>query len=194
MNSKVNIIIILEKNFILRRKIEKIMFWKRTVNANFVMILSVILLLCAVAGFFGFYAHSAQGYGGQYAESASNILDKGIDTVSGWGVIFGTLGAAAMTIATGAFYLLMGLLLFYAIIMLILLIIARCVYRNEGGRLLAYRILMGIEYVLILLLVWIMWGIFNSTYSFLTLILSLIFLALTIWSMVNTYSSRIRQY
>lgn len=170
------------------------MFWKRPVNINFITILTVVLLLSVVAGLCGKAGYDYQDAASQAHGYAADILEKGADTVSGWGVIFGELGAGTMMLASGIMFLVMFTLLVVAFGMLVPLVIARCVYQNHGGRLLAYRILMGVVYAVMLILIISIISIFISSPSVLLLIIIFVLSGITVWNMVNTYSARIRRY
>lgn len=161
------------------------MFWKRPVNVNFVMILIVILILCGIAGLMGLTAYITWGYGTEAA---------GESNISNWATSLATVSLATVIVVAWFMFILTALLFIYAAVMLALLIIARCVYRNQGGRLLAYRILMGIVYGMIFLLIIGMVFMFVTAVPLVVFTLTLIFLSLTIYSMVNTYSARIKRY
>lgn len=170
------------------------MFWKRPVNVNFITMLAVVLLLFIGAGFFGKIGSDYQDIANDAHRYAEDILEKGADTVSGWGVIFGEIGAGTVMLASGIMFLFMLFLLFFAFAMLVPLIIARCVYKNQGGRLLAHRILMGVVYAMSWILIFVLFSLFTSSPSVLLFITLLVLSGITIWNMVNTYSARIRQY
>lgn len=163
-------------------------------NINFITILTVVLLLSVVAGLCGKAGYDYQDAASQAHGYAADILEKGADTVSGWGVIFGELGAGTMMLASGIMFLVMFTLLVAAFGMLVPLVIARCVYKNHGGRLLAYRILMGVVYAVMLILIISIFSIFTSSPSVLLFIVLLALSGITVWNMVNTYSARIRRY
>lgn len=163
-------------------------------NINFITILIVVLLLFVVAGLCGKASSDYQDAASQAHGYAADIREKGVDTVSGWGVIFGELGAGTMMLASGIMFLVMITLLVIAFAALVPLVIARCVYKNHGGRLLAYRILMGVVYAVLLILIISIFSIFTSSPSVLMLIILFVLSGITVWNMVNTYSGRIRRY
>lgn len=170
------------------------MFWKRPVNINFITMLTVVLLLLVGAGLCGKASSEYQDAASQTHGYAADILEKGVDTVSGWGVIFGEIGAGTMMLVSGIMFLVMFIMLVIAFAILVPLVIARCVYKNHGGRLLAYRILMGVVYAVMLILIISIFSIFTSSPSVLLLIVLLVLSGITVWNMVNTYSGRIRRY
>lgn len=170
------------------------MFWKRPVNINFITMLTVVLLLFVVAGFCGKAGYDYQDVASQAHGDAADILENGVDTVSGWGVIFGELGAGTMMLASGIMFLVMFTLLVFAFAILVPLVIARCVYKNHGGRLLAYRILMGVVCAVMGILIISIFSFFTSSPSVLLLFILFVLSGITVWNMVNTYSARIRRY
>lgn len=55
----------------------------------------------------------------------------------------------------------------------ILLLIARLIYRNTGGRLLAYRIIMGVEYVFLSLLILLLFSMMTGSLTSIVYLLPL---------------------
>lgn len=115
--------------------------------------------------------------------------------MSGWGTLFtgfaGLTGALLM-IVCWTVAITMSVM---AVLIFIPLLAARLVYRNTGGRLLAYRILMGIDYFLLTLLTLLFCSVWLEdilgAIFFLPFILVLI--AIIVVNMVNTYSDRIKR-
>lgn len=126
------------------------------------------------------------------SDISSTLQDsQDVDDVEGYGVI-----ASGVGYSFGVFVALVagvvGILgIGYGIILTIFLVIARIVYGQTKGRIIAYRILMGIDYVLLsILVILISIGIINSfsTIMFLIDLYLIIILAICIR---NTYTKRI---
>ena len=83
-----------------------------------------------------------------------------------------------------------------AALLFIPLLTARLVYRNTGGRLLAYRIIMGVEYFFLSLfaLLLLVMTVGNVLSAIILIPFSLIMIAIIAVNMVNTYSDRIKRY
>ena len=137
--------------------------------------------------------------------SADHDYYDEIEDISGYallaknfGVLLGAFGVAillAVAIALGL----------YAFLLFLFALIAKLVYRPEGGRLMAYRILMTIEYLFQGGIAYFLGGTTidiiseghltqnDITYCIVMIILTLTTIGLILYSAVNTYSSKIKQ-
>ena len=80
----------------------------------------------------------------------------------------------------------------YAFLLFLIALIARLVYAGKGGRLVAYRILMTVEYLLQFLLIVCMVFSLIEVFMIKIFILTLLILAGLVFSAMNTYSKKIR--
>ena len=181
----------------------------KRVTINFILsMIFVVGLAIAIAG----YLNNQRVINDAIEQVTADINDleddvAEIDDVTGYALIgmnivrglgaFGSFILALFAVAIGL----------YAVILLIFALIARAVYKPQGGRLIAYRILMTIEYILqsfipitlgsavvgLLRLPGI--GIKHIfSFSNISLILiTIVSAACIIYSAVNTYTSRIKQ-
>lgn len=169
-------------------------FFKKPVNVNFISVLSIIILLVGLAVTIGIFAAGA-GNESSAVGSAINEMRAGeVGDVEGWGMLL--MGAVGLTgVMASAFYWFFAIIFFLmALFLFIPLLIARLLYSNTGGRLLAYRIIMGITYLLMLpllmlLLSFIGIGIPITIFAILGVLLLLVVLGLNV---INTYSNRIK--
>lgn len=173
------------------------MFFKRPVNINFITILAVVILLAglAVAG-----VSAAMDLMNGVSAVGNEFLDlwrSGDDNVAaGWGMLitgFAGLTGALLVILCWTAVITLAVI---AVLLFIPLLIARLVYRNTGGRLLAYRIIMGVEYFFLSLFVLLLLGLMmgNVLSAVVLLPFSLIVIAIIATNMMNTYSDRIKRY
>lgn len=168
------------------------MFWKKPVNVNFVTVLLVsILLLVGVVlcGSALIQLQTASQGMADYIESTE------AGPVSGWGIIGAGIGWGFTALAQAVVLMALLVILFFFCLLTIPLVIARCIYRKEGSRLLAYRILMGFVYV-ILAGMTVFTGFFLREYPEEMLVgipVILGLLAILGINVVNTYSGRIKR-
>ncbi len=178
---------------------------KVTINFILSMVFVVALTILTVL--------SASAYSDMHAAlkktssdiSADHDYYDEIEDVNGYallvknlGLFFGTFGIVillAVAIALGL----------YAFLLFLFALIARLVYRPEGGRLIAYRILMTIEYLFQGGIAYVLGGTTidiiseghltqnDITSCIVMIILTLTTIGLILYSAVNTYSSRIKQ-
>lgn len=128
-------------------------------------------------------------------EDIESVYEDGeVDTIEGHGAIF---SGGIMVLGVFAEIALIVVAFFvggYAVLLIILAVIARVIFAPKGGRLLAYRILMGIEYVLQAFLVWLCVAFaLDETllFMFFYLRIGIGVAAALIYSVINTYSKRI---
>lgn len=123
----------------------------------------------------------------------STTLDSSssVDDVGGYAVITSSVGysfGVVIALIAGA----VGILgIGYSIILIVFLIIARIVYGQSKGRIIAYRILMGVDYLLLsVAVVLITIGIVNS-FSTIMFFIDLYLIIILIICIKNTYTKRI---
>lgn len=169
-------------------------FWKKPVNVNFMTILMVVLLLIGLAVACGSVAMRTAGEVGAIGREFNSLRMQGGDGVTGWGALLtgfiGLTGAAVVILC----WTVAIVLAVTAAFLFLPLLIARLVYRNTGGRLLAYRIIMGVEYVFLSLFVLLLLGMMAGTVMSVIILLPLVLIIIAIIAvnMVNTYSDRIK--
>lgn len=167
----------------------------KKVTQNFIISLAmatVILVLTLVLGIFlSVYGDGLECMG----EDISTIFEDGeVDTVEGHGAIFESsilFVGAFMGAVVLALVILMG---GYAFLLILFAVVARAVFAPRGGRLLIYRILMGIEYVLQAGIVFFLITILleETGLSFIiVLAITAAVVAGLVYSAVNTYSKKI---
>lgn len=164
---------------------------KITIN----LIISLFLTFCVLS--FAILLGVGAGHANDKLDTLKNDIsttletDDEIDDVEGYGIIlqgisYG-LGAFASALAF-VFAILIGI---YGFFMFLFAVIARCIFDKSGGRLLAYRILMGVEYALQAGIVVLFLNMVSSSFSLPILLISLLLIACIAYSGVNTYSERI---
>ncbi len=169
------------------------MFFKRPVNINFITILAVVIFLAVFAAASGCAAMSISD---EVNTVGNQFNDLRASRDDGWGILltgFAGLTGAILVVLCWAVAITLAVI---AALLFIPLLTARLVYRNTGGRLLAYRIIMGVEYFFLSLFALMLLGMMagNVLSAVILLPLSLIIIAITAVNMVNTYSDRIKRY
>lgn len=167
----------------------------KAVNINFILILSVVCLLVGAAliilGITLPVFAEINGLG----NSIQNTVSSGsVDDVEGWGVIMSAFVYALGVGSVFIFVVMMILLFLYAFLLFVPALIARLVYQNSGGRLLAYRILTGFDCGFLLLGAFALFSLVSGEHlliSLLVIIAALAFIGIAVVCMVNTYSNRI---
>lgn len=173
------------------------MFFKRPVNINFITILAVVILLAglAVAG-----VSAAMDLTNGVSTVGNEFLDlwrnEDYNEADVWGMLitgFAGLTGALFVVVCWTAAITLSII---AALLFIPLLIARLVYKNTGGRLLAYRIIMGVEYFFLSLFVLLLLGMMMGNVLSVVVLLpfSLIIIAIIVTNMMNTYSDRIKRY
>ena len=169
------------------------MFFKRPVNINFITILAVVIFLavCAVAS-----GCAALNISEGVNAVGNQFNDLRASTDDGWGIVitgFAGLTGVMLVILCWTVAITLAVI---AALLFIPLLTARLVYRNTGGRLLAYRIIMGVEYFFLSLfaLLLLVMTVGNVLSAIILIPFSLIMIAIIAVNMVNTYSDRIKRY
>lgn len=169
------------------------MFFKRPVNINFITILAVVILLAVFAVASGCAAMSISD---EVNTVGHQFNDLRVSADDGWGIVitgFAGLTGAILVVLCWTVAITLAVI---AALLFIPLLTARLVYRNTGGRLLAYRIIMGVEYFFLSLFVMMLLGMVAGNVLSVVILLpfSLIIIAIIVLNMVNTYSDRIKRY
>ncbi len=167
--------------------------WIRPVTFNFVSvtILAVLIMLAGILGTLSLSSASTvkADIKTEIDETFENAGEDGIDDVEGYSLIFYGLGYGIATIGEvfgAAIILLCGL---GAFIIFFPALLARLLYKNSDGRILAYRIIMGIDYVIITAIALMMLG---GSALLTDWLIPLGILAIVVCGIINTYSNRIR--
>lgn len=132
------------------------------------------------------------------SENAPTPPQGEVGDVEGYAFLIQFFGAGIGGLA-GIVAQVMGLLfLFYGGSILLLSLIARGIYRNRPGRILAYRILMGVTLFITLLpgpelFSAFIRGLFQGSFSLTPLVCLAILAVLGVLGWQNTYTSRIRE-
>ena len=165
---------------------------KKKVNINLILALVLVAGLLMIPITMGIVVNEVSGGLDLLGEDMSKAYADGqIDTVEGHGRIvegavygFGVFSVTALIVVI---FMVGG----YAGLLFIFAVLARLVFAKTGGRLLAYRILMGIEYVLQAGIVVFLISILSEGFDIMFLILALMITAGLIYSGINTYTKRI---
>lgn len=181
----------------------------KKVTINFILsMVFVVGLAITIAGYL-----NKQSVINDYTEQVATDIDElkngqdEIDDVTGYALILKNIGKGLGVFGSFIMTLFAAAIGLYAIILLIFALIARAVYKPQGGRLIAYRILMTIEYILQSFIPITLGStvveLFNlpgigikQIFSFSNislLLVTLVSAACIIYSAVNTYTSRIKQ-
>ncbi len=165
---------------------------KKKVNINLILALVLVAGLLMIPITMGIIVNEVNGGLNILEEDISGAFEDGeIDTVEGHGIIFeGAVygfGVFSVTMLIVIIFMVGG----YAGLLFIFAVLARIVFAKTGGRLLAYRILMGIEYVLQAGIVVFLISILLDGFDIVFLILTLMVTAGLIYSGINTYTKRI---
>lgn len=165
---------------------------KKKVNINLILALVLVAGLLMIPIALGMIVNDMSGELNELGEEMSTAFEDGeIDTVEGHGLIlegagYG-LGAFAGTMLIIIIFMVGG----YAGLLFVFAVMARLIFAKEGGRLLAYRILMGVEYVLQAGIVVFLVSMLLEGFDIVFLLMTLMVLAGLIYSARNTYTKRI---
>lgn len=164
-------------------------------NRNLIMLglPAALILICGIILFAG---------GGAILQTAQDITpelpDGEVGDVEGYGFLIESIGAGLGWFAGFAvqFFALMAIL--YGGIILVLSVIARIVYNTTPGRILAYRILMTIDLVFMLLpapelIRSLADSAANGNFSAALLILLILLFLLAAFGFYNTFSPRLKE-
>lgn len=165
----------------------------KPITFNFVSVV-IVAVLIILAGVFATASLSSADavqtdMKSQITEIHENAGEEGIGDVYGYGLIFLNLGygvAALGEVFAVATMIICGL---GAFIIVFPALLARLLYKNSDGRILAYRIIMGIDYVVIAAIAFMLLG---GSAVLINWIIPLAMLAIVVCGMINTYSNRIK--
>lgn len=165
---------------------------KKAANFNFIsiLIISVVLFILALA--VQFYILPMQNGLSDLRGTMSDIRQQDeIGDVEGYAFLLSGAAYIFGAFTTGIIIAICVIVEILAILLFIPNLIARIVYSANGGRLLAYRIIMGIEYagvtafsILLILLFWKNWPICIPCGGYC--------LAISVIGCINTYTERIK--
>ena len=163
----------------------------KKVNINFILSLLIIIALFALAVFCLFLGGKLDA---EVLETTGNNMQEtmqggDIGDVEGYGLIAQGIGYGFAFLGYIVFIILAILIGGYAVLMLVFAAVARVIFSNE--RLLAYRILMGIEYFLQIALELFILTMLVDQFAVWWLVTELLLVSITVYCMINTYSARI---
>lgn len=165
---------------------------KKRVNFNFISILliSAALLIVAVALCFMTLSSTSELTGTRETIKEIQQQDE-IGDVEGYALL-ASGGAYAMgALATGFMIVMCVLIAIAAVVLFLPNLIARLVYAPSGGRLIAYRIIMGFEYALVVFFGLLCYSFFKPK-LWIAIASCGYCVIITIIGCVNTYTARIR--
>lgn len=164
----------------------------KPVNRN-LLLLGIPAVLVLIAGLFLFSTGGVllDTAAGLFPDASGNVGD-----VEGYAILLNLLGAGFSGLAGLLVQALATVAIVYSGIVLVLGVVARLVYRTTPGRMLAYRILTGIELLVFVLPAPAFIGLWCSSlkigsFSPLWPVCLLVLLALAILAGINTYTARI---
>lgn len=170
----------------------------KAVNVNFILMMIVVILLALFAFIIWQFVRVSEAELIELKSSMEDTITQGeIGDVEGYGLIVSGIGYGLGSIGimiVEVFFVIIPLLI--AGYTLLMTVIGRIVYAPTKGRLLAYRILMGFDYVGLAALVCIILSFLStcdSISSFIKiLVLALFLLFILCFNIYNTYSKRIK--
>ncbi len=165
---------------------------KKTANKNFIMAILLVAAMTLVCILLGVVLIDLDGDLDSAKNSISTTVGDGaVEDVEGYGVIAESIaygfGAFAGAILLVIIFLVGG----YAFVLFLIALIARLIYAKEGKKLLAYRILMGVEYLLQTGLFLFFIDSLMREFNVIILIMMLLVLAEIVYGVINTYTGRI---
>lgn len=165
---------------------------KKKVNINFLLALVLVAGLLMIPVVLGVAVNDMSGELDALESDISATLEEGeVDDVEGYGVLAEGTAYGLGTFANTMLIIVIIMVGGYAGLLFVFAAMARLIYAKEGKRLLAYRILMSVEYVLqagiIVFLVNLLLGGFDIVF----LLMILMIAAGLIYSARNTYTKRI---
>lgn len=165
----------------------------KKVNINLILSLIIILALFIVTIFCFFLSDKLDS---ELLETTGNSIETTlqqdeIDDVEGYGLIVQGLGYGFAFLGYVVLLILAVVSGGYGLVMLLFAVIARIIYSKE--RLLTYRILMGIVFALQIGLELVILTTLISQFTIFWLITELVFVGITVYCAINTYSSRLLQ-
>ncbi len=163
---------------------------KVTINFIFTMLISILALILAVS--LCKTASSAESeLENVKSDISTSLEDDEIDDVEGYAIIAQGIGYGFGALAYGLLLIVAVMIGLYGGVLLLFSIIARVVYATTPKRLLAYRILMSINFALLIGLVFFLGSMLTTTFSLPVLIIMLLYGSVILYCGINTYSKRI---
>lgn len=165
---------------------------KKKANQNFIMAMILVAAMVLVCIFFGAALVDLDSDLDSMKSDISTTLEDGeVEDVEGYGVIAESIGYGFGAFASAIIFAVILLVGGYAFLLFIVALIARLIYAGKGKRLIAYRILMGVEYLLQVGLILFFGDILVGSFNVVTLVIMLLILIEIVYGAVNTYTKRI---
>ena len=165
---------------------------KRKVNINFILALVLVAGLLMIPIVLGVAVNDLSSDIDAPGDGISTALEDGeADEVEGYGMLLEGAGYGLGTFANAMLMVVIIMVGGYAGLLFVFAAMARLIFAKEGGRLRAYRILMGVEYVLQAGIIVFLGNLLLSGFDIVFLLMILMIGAGLIYSAVNTYTKRI---
>ncbi|MBQ7919684.1 MAG: hypothetical protein IJ324_07080 [Lachnospiraceae bacterium] len=166
---------------------------KKKVNINFILVIVLVAAMMLVPIVLGVAYAELNSEMVSLKSSMDATLESNdeIEDVEGYGLIAESIGYGFGAFAGILVLAMIIIVAGYALLLFVFALIARLVFAREGKRLLAYRILMGIDYVLQVGLVLFLGEMLLGEFNVGPLVLMLLVLAGLVYSARNTYTKRI---
>ncbi len=165
---------------------------KKTVNKNFILCMLVVAALVLLCVLFGVATADIGGEMDSVKSDISGILEgEEVNDVEGYGVIAESIGYGFSAFASAILFAMILLVGAYAFVLFIVALIARLVFKSQGKRLVIYRILMGVEYVLQAGLILLLGDMLVNSGNGIVLVIIVPLLAEIVYGVRNTYTDRI---
>ncbi|MBQ8821347.1 MAG: hypothetical protein IJZ82_01775 [Lachnospiraceae bacterium] len=130
---------------------------KKKVNNNFTLVILLVAAMLLIPLIFGLALIDLDSDMDSLKNEISTTLEDGeVDDVEGYGVIAESVGYGFGAFASVIIFVIILMVGGYALLLFVIALIARLIFKAEGKRLTAYRILMGVEYVLQLGIVYLL--------------------------------------
>lgn len=167
----------------------------KPITFNFVSVI-IVAVLFILAGVFATASLSLNDADAVQTDIKSKITEihenageDGIDDVYGYGLVILNLGYGVATLGEAFVVATMILCGLGAFIIFFPALLARLLYKNSDGRIMVYRIIMGIDYVMIAVLALMLLG---GSALLIDWLIPLAMLVIVVCGVINTYSNRIR--
>lgn len=165
---------------------------KKRANFNFLSILLISVVLLILAAVLCFLTFSATDELTGTREKIEGILQQDeIGDVEGYALLASGGAYAIGAFATGFMIVMCVLIVIAAVALFLPNLIARLVYAPAGGRLIAYRIIMGFEYAFVILFGLLCGSLFKSK-LWIAMLSCGYCVMITIIGCINTYTARIK--
>lgn len=122
---------------------------KKTANITFIISLTIFICILILGILCASFSRSIEKQISNSSSTQNEITSEHeIDDVEGYGMIISVIGKSLTGFSILIINLLSFMLFFYSFLLFIFPLIARLIVGNTPGRLIAYRILMGISSIL----------------------------------------------